>query len=189
MGQQSGKVRLGIAALLGALAFALGLLVIRAPAARAQSNESVLYSFGSQGGTDCTDGAVPLAGLIQGSDGNFYGTTRVGGNTNDAGTVFKLTPSGILTTLYSFCSQGGTDCTDGEYPYGGLIQGSDGNFYGTTFEGGDGYFNVGTVFKITPSGTLTTLYSFCSQANCTDGELPYAGLIQGSDGNFYGTTG
>ncbi len=156
---------------------------------------TTLYSFCSQ--AKCTDGDFPYAGVIQGIDGNFYGTTVVGGANqsttvpNGAGTVFKLTPSGTLTTLYSFCRQ--ADCTDGEQPYGGLIQGSDGNFYGTATVGGANQSialpsGAGTLFKLTPSGELTTLYSFCSQAHCTDGEAPYGGVIQGSDGNFYGTT-
>jgi uncharacterized repeat protein (TIGR03803 family) len=96
--------------------------------------------------------------------------------------IFKLTPTGTLTTLYAFCSQPG--CTDGESP-GGLIQASDGNFYGSTAIGGAN--NEGTIFKITPRGILTTLYSFCSQTNCTDGSEP-TGLVQATDGNFYGTT-
>jgi len=143
---------------------------------------TTLYSFCSQ--ANCADGAIPFAGLVQGSDGNFYGTTFEGA-TNGDGTVFKITPAGSLTTLYSFCSQ--SNCTDGALPYAGLVQGSDGNFYGTTLDGGAVAF-VGTVFEITPAGSLTTLYSFCSQSNCTDGEFPYAGLVQGGDGNFYGTT-
>ena len=135
-----------------------------------------------------TDGSNPSFGaLVQGTDGNFYGTTRAGG-ANGQGTVFKITPAGVLTTLYSFCSfmnSQGT-CTDGNDPYGGLVQGTNGNFYGTTFYGGaSGY---GTVFKITSAGALTTLYSFCSQTNCTDGRYPWAGLIQAANGGFYGTT-
>ena len=142
---------------------------------------TTLHSFCAQ--NDCTDGAVPFAGLVQASDGNLYGTT-FGGGANDGGTVFKITPDGTLSTLYSFCSQ--QNCTDGGGPFAGLIQASDGNLYGTT--GGGGTFGYGTVFKITPSGILTTLYSFCSQANCADGASPRAGVIQASDGNFYGTT-
>jgi uncharacterized repeat protein (TIGR03803 family) len=142
---------------------------------------TLLYAFCSQSG--CADGAYPAAALVQGSDGDFYGTTSQGG-ANGLGTVFKITASGTLTTLYSFCSQSG--CTDGAGLLAGLVQGSDGNFYGTTFNGGAN--GGGTVFQITPSGTLTTLYSFCSQSGCTDGANPYAGLVQGSDGNFYGTT-
>jgi uncharacterized repeat protein (TIGR03803 family) len=140
---------------------------------------TTLHSF------DSTDGAEPTAGLAQGTDGNFYGTTDYGG-ANNQGTVFKITPSGTLTTLYSFCSQ--TNCTDGSVPLG-LVQATDGNFYGTTFSNGsNGPTGSGTAFSITPSGTLTTLYSFCSQTNCTDGQFPFAGLVQATDGNFYGTT-
>ncbi len=134
---------------------------------------TTLYSFGSQAG----DGSHPEAGLIQATDGNFYGTTSLGG-TYGNGTVFKITPGGTLTTLYSFGSQ----ATDGSSAQAELIQATDGNFYGTTSEGGTN--GHGTVFKITPGGTLTTLYSF----NGTDGSFPEARLIQATDGNFYSTT-
>src|SRR5208337_3098160 len=100
------------------------------------------------------------------------------------GTVFEVTPAGTLTVLHSFCVN--YPCADGASPYAALVQGTDGNFYGTAY--GLGKFNGGTVFKITPAGALTTLHSFCSQPNCTDGGNPYAGLVQASDGNFYGTT-
>jgi uncharacterized repeat protein (TIGR03803 family) len=153
-----------------------------------------LYSFCSLAG--CADGSNPFGGLVQGTDGNFYGTTSAGGaasycsDGSGCGTVFKITPAGTLTTIYSFCSQIG--CADGDYPRGGLVQGTDGNYYGTTAYGGpaaDAYLcnsggGCGTVFKITPTGALTTLYSFAG----SDGGNPIAGLIQGSDGNFYGTT-
>jgi uncharacterized repeat protein (TIGR03803 family) len=143
---------------------------------------TTLYTFCSQPG--CTDGGKPFyGGLVQAGDGNFYGTTYLGG-TKNGGTVFKVTPGGALTTLYNFCSQ--TNCADGTAPTAGLVQATDGNFYGTTYSGGSNA--DGTVFKITSSGTLTTLYSFCSQPSCTDGYSPYAGLVQGSDTNFYGTT-
>jgi uncharacterized repeat protein (TIGR03803 family) len=134
---------------------------------------------------NCADGEMPLAPLVQATNGDFYGTTKFGG-ANDCGTVFKITPSGTLTTLYSFCSQSG--CTDGYYPQAGLVQATNGDFYGTTFEGGTNA--VGTVFGLTPSGTLTTLYSFCAQGGslCTDGAGALAGLVQGTDGDFYGTT-
>ena len=132
---------------------------------------TTLYSFAG------SDGAHPDAGLVQGSDGNFYGTTEFGGANNGNGTVFKITPSGALTTLYDFAG------SDGFEPQAGLVQGSDGNFYGTT-TGGGANNGKGTVFKITPSGALTTLYSFAG----SDGAFPQAGLVQGSDGNFYGTT-
>ncbi len=143
--------------------------------------ETNLYFFGSIP----NDGSGPNIGLIQGTDGNFYGATQYGGtNTNCAngcGTVFRVSASGTETTLYSF----GSTPTDGVKPYAGLVQGSDGNFYGTTTGGGTNG-GWGTVFRITPSGTYTTLYSFGSSP--TDGEKPYAGVVQGSDGNFYGTT-
>jgi len=143
---------------------------------------TTLYNFCPQSG--CTDGKVPEAPIVQGTDGNFYGTTDRDG-ANGYGTVFQITPSGILTTLYSFCSQSG--CTDGKNPFhAGLLQGTDGNFYGTTMSGGAK--GGGTVFQITPSGMLTTLYSFCSQKGCTDGKNPYSGLVQAANGNFYGTT-
>jgi len=144
---------------------------------------TTLYSFCSQ--SACTDGASPAAGLMQGADGKFYGTTQSGGASDD-GTVFKITTAGTLTTLYSFCSQSGIDCTDGAAPEGGLVQGTDGKFYGTTFYGGTNF--DGTVFKISPSGAQTVLHRFCSQTDCKDGKMPFAGLVQGTDGNFYGTT-
>jgi uncharacterized repeat protein (TIGR03803 family) len=146
---------------------------------------TTLYSFCSQGGTLCTDGNCPVAALIQAANGDFYGTTEEGG-ANDGGTVFKITPSGTLTTLYRFCSQGGAACTDGWLPTAGLVQSINGDFYGTTQVGG--VENRGTVFKITPSGTLTALYSFCAQSGCTDGSYPIAGLVQATNGEFYGTT-
>jgi len=165
---------LGIHGRLGtALALAI-ILVLAVPAtgsAQAQTF-TTLHSF------DNTDGASPWAAFLQATDGNFYGTTA-GGGPDGYGTVFKITPSGTLTTLHSF------DGVDGSGPYAGLIQATDGNFYGTT--GGRGANGYGTVYKITPSGTLTVLYSFCSQSDCTDGAETYAGLIQATDGNFYGT--
>jgi uncharacterized repeat protein (TIGR03803 family) len=120
------------------------------------------------------------AGLMQGPDGDFYGVTWLGG-ANGLGTVFKLTAAGAHTTLYNFCSVGGTSCTDGEIPQGGVIQATDGNLYGTTVEGGaaGGY---GTIFSLTPAGTLTTLHSFDN----TDGSSPQT-LIQATNGTFYGT--
>jgi len=139
---------------------------------------TTLYSFCLQSG--CSDGAVPNAGLIQATDGNFYGTTNVGGNNNN-GTVFKITPAGILTTIYRFCSLSG--CQDGSNPSAGLLQASDGSFYGTTYNGGA--YGGGIVFKMTKAGVLTTTLSF----NGANGWNPLFGsLIQGNDGNLYGTT-
>jgi uncharacterized repeat protein (TIGR03803 family) len=142
---------------------------------------TTLYSFCSQ--TNCTDGDGPDAGLVQAANGNFYGTTQ-GGGANNGGTVFKITSGGTLTTVYRFCSQSG--CTDGGEPYAGLVQAANGDLYGTTYGGGAN--DRGTVFKITPSGTLTTLYRFCPQNGCTDGAGPEAGLVQAANGDLYGTT-
>ncbi|MGO9564660.1 MAG: choice-of-anchor tandem repeat GloVer-containing protein, partial [Candidatus Korobacteraceae bacterium] len=120
--------------------------------------------------------------LVQANDGNFYGTTYYGGNGGcqlpGCGTVFKITSGGALTTLHSFAG------ADGAAPLAGLVQAADGNFYATTVYGGT--YNDGTVFKITSGGALTTLYSFCAQTGC-NGTYPSAGLVQATDGNFYGT--
>jgi uncharacterized repeat protein (TIGR03803 family) len=137
-----------------------------------------LYSFCAQPG--CTDGDELFGGLVQGANGIFYGTTT-GGGVNGYGTIFALTPAGKLKTLHSF------DFSDGAFPEASLIQGTDGNFYGTTSNGGANGV-AGTLFAITPAGTLSTLYSFCSQANCADGTGPFSGLIQATNGEFYGTT-
>jgi uncharacterized repeat protein (TIGR03803 family) len=143
---------------------------------------TTLHSFCSRSG--CPDGANPTATLLPASSGILYGTTVNGGVTNK-GTVFKITPGGTLTRLYSFCAT--QPCLDGGYPFGALVEGSDGNLYGTA-SGGFAPQTYGTVFRITPDGVLTTLYSFCSQPNCADGVSPDSGLTQASDGNFYGAT-
>jgi uncharacterized repeat protein (TIGR03803 family) len=177
---------------------------------------TTLYAFGSftnASGGVALDGANPVAGLVQGSDGFFYGTTT-GGGTNDSGTVFKISTNGVLTSLYSFPG------TDDGTPNAGLVQGSDGYFYGTSggrvfristngalttlypcpgvgglVQGSDGYLygmtslggtnGKGSVLKISTNGALTTLHSFTGG---NDGACPRAGLVQGSDGYFYGTT-
>jgi len=136
---------------------------------------TVLHSFSGYPG----EGAVPFAGLVQGSDGNFYGTTAVGG-AHFKGTVFNIDAAGSLTTLHSFSGSP----AEGANPVAGLVQGSDGNFYGTTALGGTHL--RGTVFNIDATGSLTTLDSFSGSPS--EGALPFAGLVQGSDGNFYGTT-
>jgi uncharacterized repeat protein (TIGR03803 family) len=128
----------------------------------------------------------PLA-LALGADGNFYGVTADGGNVADCpnfggcGTVFRLTPAGVLTTLYSF-----TGYSDGEDPNGPLVVATDGSLYGTTRC--CPFYTGGTVFKVSPAGQLTTLHTFCSQSDCSDGAYPVNGLTQATDGNFYGTT-
>jgi uncharacterized repeat protein (TIGR03803 family) len=144
---------------------------------------TTIYQF------DGTDGANPVAGLIQAADGDFYGTTVAGGSRGN-GTLFKVTGKGKLTTLYTFCSQ--LNCSDGAQPTGNLVQGVDGSFYGTTSMGGTGaecnaIGGCGTVFRITADGKLTTLHDFCT-TDCTDGFAPWAGLLLASDGNFFGTT-
>lgn len=141
-------------------------------------------TFTSLASFNGTNGRNPgLGTLIQGTDGNFYGTTNNGG-TYDFGAVYKVTPTGTITTLYSFCSQ--IACTDGKFPYSSLVQASDGNLYGTTSVGGSN--GSGDIFKITPSGAFSVFYSFCSQALCPDGQNSYAGLVQGTDGYLYGST-
>ena len=167
--------------------FAIALCAATAIVSSAQTL-TTLFSFNG------TNGSSPQS-VVQSADGNFYGVTYSGGPHNNAGTIFKITPSGTLTTIYNFCSQ--SNCTDGENPAGQLLQARDGNLYGTTFAGGanciaenSAMTGCGTVFKITTGGQFTSLYSFCSvvvEALCADGIAPYAGLIQGIDGNLYGT--
>jgi uncharacterized repeat protein (TIGR03803 family) len=153
---------------------------------------SLLYGFGASP----SDGAIPTGSLVQGADGNLYGTTTFGGanscggQSNDCGTVFRVTPAGDEQVLHSFDVSGSS-------PQGALIQGADGNLYGTTVYGGNGYTapfagcagcnsGAGTVFKLTPAGLETVLYSFGASVN--DGSNPNGGVIQASDGNFYGVT-
>jgi uncharacterized repeat protein (TIGR03803 family) len=165
-----------------------------------KGKETVLYSFCAQ--NDCADGALPYAGLVLDQKGNLYGTTYSGGaNSSDAcygyyeyecGVVFKLSPKGKETVLYSFCAQNG--CTDGAHPYAGLVFDQKGNLYGTTWLGGNnnacntGGSGCGVVFKLSRKGTETVLYRFCAQDNCVDGSLPGAGLVLGTNGDLYGTT-
>jgi uncharacterized repeat protein (TIGR03803 family) len=146
---------------------------------------TTLYSFCAQ--TNCPDGEAPNSGVLQAPDGNFYGTTTAGG-TNDAGTLFRLTPKGEFTLLHTFNGP-----VDGNNPWG-LILGADGNLYGLTLLGPnpvcstlDDGSGCGTIFKSTLAGEFTTIYSFCAQANCADGYFP-GGLVQGTDGNLYGST-
>jgi uncharacterized repeat protein (TIGR03803 family) len=159
---------------------------------------TTLYDFCSL--PNCADGSNP-GSLILASDGNFYGTTSEGGANSASicnspyrygcGTIFRISAEGKLTTLYNFCAQ--ANCTDGYL--GSAMLGKDGNLYGTTYWGGVGTecasgvtFGCGTVFRVTKQGRLTTLHSFCTEANCPDGNNPAAAPIQGIDGNFYGTT-
>jgi uncharacterized repeat protein (TIGR03803 family) len=155
-------------------------------AARVQAQTfTSLYSFCTQ--TNCADGDGVTAPLVQGTDGDLYGETVFGGSIENSycgsvgcGTIFKMTPQGKFTTLYTFCLS--STCTDGAGPAGGLVLATDGSFYGLTDGGGAN--DSGTVFKITPAGKLTTLHNF----DYTDGWPQGVGLIQAADGTFYGTT-
>jgi uncharacterized repeat protein (TIGR03803 family) len=149
--------------------------------------ETVLYNFCSQ--SNCVDGAVPDAGVIQDAEGNLYGTAREGG-THAAGVVFKLS-KGKETVLHTFCSA--SNCADGVFPYAGVIQDAEGNLYGTTYEAGDldcgNGHGCGTVFKLSKTGKFTVLHTFTGGlSNGPDGADPYGGLVRDAAGNLYGTT-
>jgi len=160
------------------------------------TTDGYFYSLSLSGGFTLvhTYGSASIEGngphrVIQGSDGNFYGTMSQGGSSGD-GTVFQITPGGVLTTLHNFNN---SSIGDGSDPEAGLVQGKDGNFYGTTFFGGKNPDSSpstggvsGTVFQITAGGGFTLLHSF--YGNPTDGANPDASLIQAADGVFYGTT-
>jgi uncharacterized repeat protein (TIGR03803 family) len=205
-------VSVGWVFLLGAVALA-GVAIAGGGDARA-ANLRTLYSFCAQGGSSCTDGAIPTTGVIKDAAGNLYGTT-IGGGAYGQGTVFELIPSvgpwGQINysekVLYSFCAQGGVYCTDGAIPLDwNLLMDKWGNLYGTTIYGGansttnmtnppfaSGY--AGLVFELSPNAdktnwTYRVLYSFCAQggAGCTDGRGPQSGVIMGPDGRLYGST-
>jgi uncharacterized repeat protein (TIGR03803 family) len=134
--------------------------------------------------TQFTGNLRAATGVVQATDGNFYGTD--GGGANSRGDIFQMTPTGKVSTIYSFCSE--TNCSDGEYPNPDPVLGSDGNLYGTAPAGANGPgTGFGTFYKMTLGGKLTTLYSFCPSSPCDDGVSPN-GVILASDGNFYGTT-
>jgi uncharacterized repeat protein (TIGR03803 family) len=143
---------------------------------------STLFTF------DGNNGFSPQS-LVQGTNGNFYGVTfGGGGEPGDGGTVFEMTSTGEMPLRYRFCSL--ANCADGVHPGGALTQLANGSFVGITSQGGSGAScnqldGCGTLFEITTAGKLTTLYNFCSQANCADGYDPY-GAVLDVDGNFYG---
>jgi len=141
---------------------------------------TTLYNFCAE--PKCADGGNPTATVIQASDGYLYGTTQDGAS--GQGTVFKMSTQGELTWVIGLCPQ--SPCADGWYPAAPLVQAGSGNIYGTAQLGG--LHGRGTIFEITPEGALTTLYNFCAQPNCSDGNDPWGGLVQGNDGSFYGTT-
>lgn len=161
----------------GLVALYVGLLLIRPFAATCQVyQELYVFPVALYG-----QGAVPQSPLIQANDGNFYGTTYNGGasynptnNPDGYGTVFRMTPAGVVTILASF------EGTNGAYPIGALVQASDGNLYGTTEEVSNG---DGSLFRITTNGVLTMLYVFTGG----DGATPNGSLVQGPDGALYGT--
>jgi uncharacterized repeat protein (TIGR03803 family) len=165
--------------LLAALLLFAGIALTAAPlgGAAAALSEQVLHSFCSQ--TNCTDGSHPYAGLIADGAGNLYGTSPDGCD-------FQFTPTDTGCTETVLCN--GAVCPA---PLGGLVMDAAGNLYGTNSGGGN--YHAGTVFELTPNQNhtawaQTTLYNFCSQSNCADGDSPYAGLIMDTAGNLYGTT-
>jgi len=146
---------------------------------------TTLYSFCAQ--TNCSDGTSPYTALIQVPNGGLYGTAAYGG-ANSYGTIFKISTAGALKTLHSF------DLTDGSYP-AGLTLATDGNIYGITLVGGAnesctslGLVGCGAAFKITQGGSFSTLYNFCSESGCADGEAPASAFFQATNGTLYGTT-
>lgn len=141
---------------------------------------SVVYEFCSL--SNCADGAAPAGSLIVNKAGNLYGTTNRGGQFNQ-GAVFELTPEYAETVLYSFTGGG-----DGANPIGRLTQDAAGNMYGVTYAGGSTTAAFGTVFKISPAGVESVLYSFCQSTNCMDGARPLGALVLDNFGNLYGTT-
>ena len=172
VGPRVGWTRRAAALALCALTVALASALITARPAYAQT-ESVLHSFG----VNDTDGYNPYSGLVTDTLGNLYGTNYVGGS--GYGTVFKITPSGTLSVLHSFGR------ADGANPYlSKMVRDKAGNLYGTTIAGGAN--DIGTVFKVTPTGVETVLHSFASDGK--DGYRPYTGLAIDGAGNLYGTT-
>jgi uncharacterized repeat protein (TIGR03803 family) len=154
-----------------------------------QGDVTTLYTFCPK--ENCDTGDFPIGRLYQSPEGTWYGTTEFGGGPYGAGTIFKINLQGKLSTLSSFQNTF-VNLAGGELPIGGLVQARNGELYGTTFYGGanDTATNAlfGTIFRITTTGVLTTLYSFCSQPNCSDGVQPWAALIQADNGDLYGTT-
>lgn len=150
-------------------------------AAAAQYTPVGLYNYPNTDNN--TSGITPSSFLAQGPDGNFYDTIFSNGDFNQ-GSVYTISLSGDYTLLYSFCAEGGNCLVTGSAPEGGVTLGSDGNFYGTTNGGGTGI--SGTVFKITPAGKLTTLYSFPSDT--AEGVNPVFPVFEATNGDFYGVT-
>jgi uncharacterized repeat protein (TIGR03803 family) len=159
------------------LGIALALLI---PAAAVAQTYTQLYTYPNTDNN--TSGITYESVLAQGQDGELYSTIQTNGAYNE-GSVYKISTTGQYDLIYSFCAEGGACKLTGGIPDGGVTLGFDGNFWGTTQNGGTDA--AGTAFKITPSGTLTTLYSF---TNTTDDSAPSYTLIQGQDGNMYGVS-
>jgi uncharacterized repeat protein (TIGR03803 family) len=204
--------RLSNPTLLAVIAAAVLFALVHTLPAHAQLTELYGFQYNATATSNYPDGANPMAELIQGADGNYYTTTNTGGagacpggvegQIQGCGAVVKITPAGVLSVLYSFPYDAATSTApNGLFPEAGLVQGPDGNFYGVASEGGTGGIECadttglsgcGTVFKLTPSGTLTVLHSFCGGNGCgsltTDGAEPTGRLVFGTDGDLYGTT-
>ena len=147
---------------------------------------TTLYSFCAL--KQCADGEQPSQILAAGRDGNFYGTTALTGKSSGTGvnldgTIFQLTPAGVLKTLYSFCAR--DFCYDGNSPLDGLSVAPDGSLYGTTTAGGRYY--QGVLFNITTAGAYKIVHNFCAEHGCFDGAAPSAAPTVGSNGKLYGT--
>lgn len=197
------------------LAFSCALLlmtVMQALPVQAQLTELYGFQYNAATTSNFPDGANPMAELIEGADGNYYTSTRLGGagacpgevedQIAGCGAVVKITPAGKLSVLYSFPYDASSNSApNGLYPEAGLVEGKDGNFYGVTTAGGTGgdfctvatgITGCGTVFKLTRSGTLTVLHSFCGGNGCgsltTDGAEPTGRMVFGANGDLYGTT-
>jgi uncharacterized repeat protein (TIGR03803 family) len=155
----------------------------------AQNMPAQLFAFSCKGAfqQSCANGGEPFM-LIQASDGNFYGTTLVsqaGISNPQGGSIYKITPAGQFTLLFTFSPGAGNNYPDGDLPGAALVEGMDGMLYGTAIFGGGN--NAGVIFKIGKDGSgFQVVHNFCSQANCADGSTP-VGLIQTKDGNFYGS--
>ncbi len=146
-----------------------------------RTQAQILHTVGAFSGPN---GYGPYSSVVQGPDGNFYGTTSSGGNDTQSGTFFRLTPSGKITDLYNFCSL--AKCADGTNPISAPVVGTDGNLYGVAAGGSS---NAGIFYRVTLDGELTTVFTFCATTRpCTEGAGPN-GIFLGGDGNFYGTTG
>jgi uncharacterized repeat protein (TIGR03803 family) len=174
------RVRPLVVVLVAALSMAVG-----ASAQTASPTLTALFDFPCNASFVCADGYFPIS-LIEGSDGNFYGAAAGGGTgLNAQGTIFKITPTGQISVIYSFAESSNGSLPNGSAPIS-VVEGTDGFLYGTTSEnGGNGF---GTVFKLSKSGVIQTLHNFCRTETCADGANP-GFLMQALDGNFYGATG